>query len=342
MTSLSGSDSNTTHNCLYRKAISVCISGQPFWVRRVEASLRKYGGDRVKVVGLTSHCWNSASKIKQALESDVLLRMGYRPGARNIRGRAFDAAWHALRLLNPGARRVYYWLGTDVLRTFEDWQRGQLRPACFECAKKDSHIADAPWLCEELNRIGIKALSIPVTMCRLQAADTPALPKEFAVLTYIPDSRYSFYGGECIYQSARHLPEVRFDVVGGDGRWAPSSLPNLKFHGWQIDMGPHYRRATVVVRMVRHDGTGLTVVEGLCLARHVIYSLPLPYTTYVSWGDTEALNRHIQELLDRQRRGALHPNDLGRRYAMREFDEQRGTEKLISQLLEIGAGRRSR
>jgi hypothetical protein len=334
MTSLSSSNDNSTRSGVNGK-VWVCVLGQSFWVERVEAGLRKYGEDRVKVFVPTSGRWRPVSNLKQAVTSDVLLRMGYRPGARSVRGRAFDAFWRALRLLNPDASRIFYWLGTDVLRTVEDWKSGQLRFAAFESAKKDAHFTDAPWLSEELKSIGIKSLSLPVTMCRMQSADSLSLPKEFAVLTYIPDCRPAFYGGECIYNSALELPEVRFDVVGGHGSWIPRSLPNLKFHGWQADMAPFYRGATVVVRMVQHDGTGLTAVEGLSLGRHVIYSFPLPYTTRVTWGDSIALTQRIRELLDQQKRGVLDLNYLGRRYAMREFDEQRGTENLISQLLRI-------
>lgn len=321
--------------------ISVCLLGQPYWAKTLEDSLNASGRANVSAFRPRLGSRHALSDLRKIFSADVLVRMGFRPGARSVRGRAFDTFWAALRLLNPSASAVFYWLGTDVLNTADDLNRGKLRRRCYFRAKQDYHLADAPWLVEELAQIGITALPKTVTLPSIAHGEPSELPAEFSVLTYIPDARPHFYGGNSIYQAAQRLPEIRFDVVGGRGGWVPQHLPNLTFHGWQKDMMPFYRNATVLVRLVQHDGTGLTAVEGLSLARHVIYSFPLPYTLRASWDDVETLIATLHNLFEQHQLGSLCPNSAGKAYAEQHFDHHTRMEDLISYFVEI-ANRQSR
>ena len=322
-----------------RGTVSVCLLGQRYWVGKLEENLNQFGSSRLHAFALPLNS-RFFKDWQRALSADLIVRLGFRPGARTLRGRAFDALWSTLHLLNPKAVGVFYWLGTDVLNTTEDLSAGKLRQRCYAKAKKDYHLADATWLAEELQKIGIEALPKTVTLPQLAAGDTPDLPAAFSVLTYIPDGRYRFYGGDCLYEAARNLPDIRFDVLGGLGAWVSKPLANLVFHGWQSDMSSFYRKATVVVRLVQHDGTGLTAVEGLSLGRHVIYSHPLPYTLRVAWEDSGALIATLNGLLDLHKQGLLRLNTAGRAYAEENFNHQGRMEDLISYFLEIAANRR--
>jgi hypothetical protein len=244
-------------------------------------------------------------------------------------------------MLNPGAVRVFYWLGTDVLNTTLDFRAGTLRKPSYAQARRDHHLADATWLAEELGEVGIKALPKTITIPELMVDETPHLPSQFSVLSYVPDTRHSFYGGDCIYEAARRLPDIRFDVVGGSGVWVSKPLPNLVFHGWQKDMKNFHRNATVLVRLVKHDGTGLTALEALSFGRHVIYSHPLPYSIRVGWGDTDALVEKVSELFALHRLGLLRPNMSGSAYVQKRFNHQACTEDLISYLLELSASQQA-
>jgi len=322
-------------------AVSVCLVGQRYWVTKLEGDLNQCGRLRLRAFGLPLNP-RLFRELDQALSADIIVSVGFRPGAPTWRGRAFDALWSTLRLLNPSAVRVFYWLGTDVLNTTEDFKAGKLRQRCYAQAKKDHHLADATWLAEELQKVEIEALPKTLTLPQMVVGDTPDLPSVFSVLTYIPDRRYRFYGGDSIYEAARNCPDIRFDVVGGSGIWVSRSLPNLVFHGWQSDMTKFYRNTTVVVRLVQHDGTGLTVVEGLSLGRHVIYSHPVPYTLRVAWGDADALIKTLSGLVDLHQQGLLRPNTAGRAYAQENFNYHARTEDLISYFLDIAANRRNR
>jgi len=317
------------------RPVSICLLGQPYWASKLEECLNQSGGSRLSAFRLPLNSRRFFRNFQKALSADLIVRMGFRPGARTVRGYAFDTLWATLRLLNRRAAGVFYWLGTDVLNTTEDLRAGKLRHRCYAQAKKDYHLADAPWLAEELRNLGITALPKTVTLPRMVEGAAPELPAEFSVLTYIPDGRYRFYGGDCIYQAARRLPGIRFDVVGGVGAWIPEPLPNLKFHGWQRDIERFYRNTTVVMRLVEHDGTGLTAVEGLSFGRHVLYSFPLPHTLAVAWGDTDALVTKLSGMFHLHQRGSLRVNAAGRAYAEEHFDHDRRMEDLISHFLEI-------
>ena len=133
----------------------VAVFGQPFWAKRLSENLILYGNGSVQsaAVCLPRLTRRNIVDIKSA---DVLIRVGYRPGAATLRGVAFDVFWSVIRAINRRARVFFFWIGTDVLDAMRDFKakRGLGR---LERAKRHNHIAGAPWLTEELAEIGIKA-----------------------------------------------------------------------------------------------------------------------------------------------------------------------------------------
>jgi hypothetical protein len=225
-----------------------------------------------------------------------------------------------------------YWIGTDVLNTTRDFAAGKLRRAFFESLVEDLHIADAPWLVDELVATGVRATFIHLPGSSACASEVVPLGPTFRVLTYIPEARYRFYGGEAIFQAALRLPFIEFDVVAGQGQWTSAPLANLHFHGWQSNMERFYRDACVVLRLVEHDSIGSTVQEGLLFARHILYSYPLPHTTHIAFGDVEQLVEALRNLFHLHETGRLEPNVSGWAYAAHEFDEARDARALVSLL----------
>ena len=323
-----------------RRAVSVCLVGQHPWTTKLKESLNQSGRCDVHAFVLPLS-QRGPLFLEQVRSADIFVRVGFRPGAPTWRGRVFDAVWSMLRRLNPDAVRVFYWVGTDVLNTIQDFKSGTLRQRLYAQARKDHHLADATWLVDELEEIGIKALPKTITIPELQGGDIPDLPSVFSVLSYVPDRRHIFYGGNTIYEAARRLPEIRFDIVGGSGLWVSKPLPNLVFHGWQREMKTFHRNATVLVRLVRHDGTGLTVLEALGFGRHVIYSQPLPHCIRVGWRDAGALVEKLTELFRLHQSGLLGPNIQGSAYVQKNFNHQICTEDLISYLLQLSAGQQT-
>lgn len=306
--------------------------GVPFWSLRFADILREGGGGEIEADFVPIRDLARSRGLRAVMAADILLRMGYRPGARTWRGRVFDGLWAFLRAVNPRAKAVHYWIGTDVLHTLQDHRSGRLRPGPLRRAQRDLHWADAPWLVDELAEVGLDAryIALPVPLLDVQPPDR--LPAPFTVLTYIPDHRAEFYDGPTILQAARALPGIRFEVIGGEGTWARSPLPNLAFFGWQKDVRPFLARASVVVRLVRHDGMGGTVLEALQAGRHVIYSQSIPCVTVVSYQDPTALEAALRELQERFEAGGLAPNLAGHRYVREVFDLQQRCDAYLSDL----------
>lgn len=313
--------------------IRLCLVGQPVWTEQVVRMVNRYGSGQVQAAALTLTRPGDLACLHRLLAADVLLRVGYRPGAPTLRGVALDVAWTALRALRPGVRCGYFWIGTDVLNAVRDHRAGRGVRPFLRRARQDFHLAASAPLAAELAEIGIGAAVTPVPGAMPRLAAPPPLPAQFAALTYIPDGRHAFYGSAAVYAAARALPEVLFHVVHGRGGWVPAALPNLHFHGWQPDMAPFYARSTVVLRLVAHDALGGTVREGLAYGRHVMYTYPLPHTCHVPFGDARALIAAIRRLYDRHRAGRLDLNLAGRAYALAAFDEARTTRAIIAEVI---------
>jgi len=299
--------------------IRIVLLGLPFWSRRLAGILNRRPGE-VTAEFLPLKALGTPTGLRVALAADIFLRIGYRPGAPTWRGRLFDALWALLRFLNPRARAVHYWQGTDVLNCLEDFRSGRLRPGPMTRAEHDLHWTVAPWLVEELAEAGLKSrfIAFPVVLEGVQPPER--LPAPFTVLTYIPDFRWEFYDGPSIYRVARALPGIRFEVIGGLGTWVEQALPNLAFYGWQADVRPFLDRATVALRLVRHDGVAQSVREALQAGRPVIYSQSIPCVQVVAYQDPEALEQALGELSRRFEAGDLPPNLAGHRYVMETFD----------------------
>lgn len=294
--------------------------------------MNQYGRGKVHATVIPLHWSRPFSQIRDYLRADILVRVGFRPGAATIRGLAFDAFWYLARILNPRARVVYYWIGTDVLNAIEDSKNGNLVRLFFNRALKDYHIAGAPWFVRELTSIGVKATYVCFPSSLPELRSPPPLPETFTILSYVPDQRYEFFGGRTIYAAAQRLPNVQFNIVGGQGEWVPKDLPNLKFHGWQRNMDRFYADASVIVRIVPHDAIGGTVREGLAFARHVIYTYPLPFVRVIEFGVLENLTEAIEGYFRLHQKGELKPNLEGRAYVIKNFDARDATQSLIDAL----------
>ncbi|WP_344256277.1 glycosyltransferase family 4 protein [Terrabacter carboxydivorans] len=265
--------------------------------------------------------------------ADLLVRVGFRPGARTWRGRAFDVA---LALFGSRATKACYWIGTDVLHLTEDFVEGAPVAAWRTPALGiDHHLAGSEPLQLELARNGVASSLVGFPWRTVQAPDRlPPLPEQFTVLTYIPDSRADFYGGASVLAVARQLPHVRFEVMGGEGTWANNPPPNLHFLGWVDDPGNAYSRATCVLRLVRHDSIGGTAVEGLLFGRTVLYSQHLEHTIHVS-PDPDSVMQALAPLVEASEAGQLELNGDGAQWARITFDPVKRFEHLAEHLTQL-------
>jgi hypothetical protein len=309
--------------------LRIVLVGQRHWVRVLRDALIRTGEGRIFVrsVDIEALVPNSLSLFGD--NADLLVRVGLRPGARTVRGQAFDLFWSVLCASNKKARVAYFWIGTDVMNAAAD-ENCAKHTHFFRGAMKHLHIAGSQWLADELTAVGVSCRTLCFPGPLLDIPYVVPFPPQFTVLSYVPDNRFRFYGGHLLYDAAIQMPGVRFDILGGTGRWARLALPNMLFHGWVTDMVKYYNNACIVARVVEHDGLGATVQEGLLAGRHVIYTYPVPFCSHVKFGDYRELVAKIEELHHLYRHKKLEVNLPGRRYALAEWDPRTVATKLIA------------
>jgi hypothetical protein len=314
----------------------VLVFGQRHWGACLARQLNRYGGSW----SVVAEYFNVAApnfhlpRVAVVKRADVIIRVGYPVGAPTIRGRAFDFFWRALHVTNPLALYVHYWIGTDVQSVTRYHDAGTLRSGVFQDALDEMHATSTPWLVDELSRLSIKAVNMPAFGPDLPAVEDAelSLPQQFTVLTYIPDQRSAFYGGEQVVRIAQLLPQVRFLVVSGTGRWLRDRPANIAFLGWRDDMAELYKNSTVVLRLAEHDAVGGTVEEGLAMARHVIYNYPAPFTTTVGFADVDGVVEVIRRLQASNDAGRLSLNMDGRRWVLSVVDQAHLTGNICEAL----------
>jgi len=234
--------------------------------------------------------------IGKLRNADLIVRVGFRPGAHTPRGTAFDAL---LELARGSAGRVaYFWIGTDVADTVQQASATQDMARFRRLTKDAIHVAVSYQLRDELEPIGIQAEVAWMPPRHVnREAELPPFPEIFTVLTYVPDFRHEFYGGDVLLEAARQLPEMEFRVTAGAGNWVQCAPPNVHFLGHVVaNMAEEFRNSSCLVRMVRHDGLSNMVIEALSYGRPVIYSARLPHTEYVEFGDVDSLEGALRRL----------------------------------------------
>ncbi len=169
---------------------------------------------------------------------------------------------------------IFHWIGSD-------WYGLSRRPLSRVMlrlfrAGVDLHIADAPWLVDDLAAAGLEAHLVP-TISEKMGGELEPMPSRFSVMAYLPNRRRDFYGWPVIRLIAERLPSLEVVAVGGGPEaGAPA---NVRFTGL-VDgeaMGRLYREVSALVRPTSHDGLSQMVLEALLRGRQVVWSRAFPF-----------------------------------------------------------------
>ncbi len=246
---------------------------------------------------------------------------------------AFGGPGPNMALADVARRRnipvIVVWAGSDVLTAKRD-------PQLLELIKRYRfiNVCDGEWLVDELRELGIEATYVPVTAVQ-PAPHIAPLPKEFSVLTYLPEPRRTFYGERAVYSLAREFPEIPFRVVGR-GRRNPIAPANVEFLGHVNDIERRIDDSTVLLRLPEHDGKSMLVLEAMARGRHVIWNYEFPHVgTAPRTADAAAL---LKARRDEHERGELEPNIEGHAYVSRHFQRGPLAERFTAVLDEAVAG----
>ena len=165
---------------------------------------------------------------------------------------------------------LMHWQGTDVLFAMEEAKKGNLNKKYIDYS---SNFTDAPWMKEELNSIGIKCGMLEYKW--LSVVKTPEKFKSISVYTYLAKGKELFYGWEIISKLADKHTEIDFFIAGTAGKELEQKK-NIHFLGWIDQEKMKELRTTIPIflRLPKHDGYSLSVLEALSCGNEVIWTMP--------------------------------------------------------------------
>ena len=228
---------------------------------------------------------------------------------------------------------VIHWVGTDVVFALEAYRADQ---ASKRLLRRAVHLADAPWLSDELREIGVQATYMALPVTTLHTGEPEPLPETFRVLFYYPVDAIDreVFDLDAMYRLAREFPAIEFHLIPSPPRTLPKPLPeNLTASGWTNDMESVYRETTVHIRITAHDGTSFMALEALSRGRYVIWTFPVQGAILAR--GFERIAAALRDLVDAHKQGELGLNADGRAAVLREFDPMQLAENLDARLREI-------
>lgn len=226
---------------------------------------------------------------------------------------------------------INHWIGSDVLDEMERKKKpgiAKINNFIQNCLvrrkmKKGGLItlAGAPWLVEELAKFPIQTTYLPITTIdeqKLGPVDNQHV-KDIDFLSYIPISRFNFYGGDKIIKLATRWPEYNFLIICADineiSRNFIEKLPeNITIipRVARSKMPEFYHRSKFFIRYTEHDSESLSVFEALYYNLQVLWTYDFPYTIKI--GTFETLSDSIPSRVEN-----WQPNYPGHDYILEHF-----------------------
>jgi glycosyltransferase involved in cell wall biosynthesis len=219
---------------------------------------------------------------------------------------------------------IMLWCGSDVL--FAQQQRAAGIPI-EPWIRNKIHWAVSPAMAEEVRAVGLECEPVQASFVN-PVTNPKALPTKFSVLTYGPSfKKAELYGMDRIFEVARRLPDIEFNLIGILDGPTPPCPPNVKVHG-RVDLTPFYEQSIVLYRPVRHDGgISFMVLEALAHGRYVVYSRPFPASTLVT--DVDEACRELMRFRDRHKSNNLTLNKSGLEVIARDYSSQKVRADLL-------------
>lgn len=241
----------------------------------------------------------------------------------------FQVIFHILR--NSNVTIIMHWIGTDVLYYINPDKIHQiifnnLLKLIFILKHQNTtraqifHLSVSPWLADELKSVNLISTIFPIsTIDQMEKYDEFFFPKKYDVMSYVPLSRFDFYGGNIIIRLAKKLPDLNFLIIMSDvnKRQLPSfSLKNLTLKSKVAfsDMYKFYKMSKCFLRIPQHDGLSLSVLESLFYELECIWIHDFPYTKKVNRNNLNEIALLLQGIAD-----DFVPNKKGHKYVIDNY-----------------------
>lgn len=292
--------------------MKVIIIGLPYFAKEVASKLSKHSPENTFIPLDTNGSKIDKVKFLFHLPSTDLV---FSIGGSTKKGGAFNATQRF------GKKLVIYWAGSDVLKAKREKESGL---SDWDFVNNVSHYCCAPWFEDELEEIGITAITKYIAS--IKPSNIKEWPKDFSVLAYVGKDKPNFYGLERIANTAKALPHIHFYLAGYEStKGLPANIHGLK---WTNNFKKEMQKHKIFLRVPEHDGLGFSVIEALASGRHVIRSNNFPHCHF-AMSEKEIIAK-LNLLYESHLNGNLTLNEIGIDYVLSNFEE----EKIYKDLLE--------
>lgn len=222
-----------------------------------------------------------------------------------------------------------FWHGSDVIIAKELFIQNKINLKYINYA---AHFTDATWLQNELNEIGIKSQLLPFKIVSPTEKKDPF--KNFGAVTYIAQENEKFYGIDYIFALAQEYPTDAFHIIGTNGNdFTPPK--NVKFHGWvsKDRVNELLDQYPIFIRLTKHDGYSLSVLEALGNGNEVIWNYPHSQTSMAS--SKEELIKKYSLLKNKLNFNSLKRNQENITWIKENLNRERILTKFIISITKI-------
>lgn len=222
------------------------------------------------------------------------------------------------------------WHGTDVLMALERKKNNTMLTKYID---KSMSCTDAPWLQEEL-----KSANIYADLLRFKHIDllTPNIEKFISsdVLSYVAEGKEEFYGIEYLLKLATSFPEVNFHIVGTKGKQF-KAYKNIKFYGWiaQTEFEILRSKHPIFIRLTKHDGYALSILEALANGNEVLWNYPHPKCHYLDI--SKNIINSFKEILALVERNEYLPNASNIEWVKEHLSKSKVLGNFVCKLMSI-------
>ena len=268
--------------------MKVIFVGLPYFAKRIVHDLNKFAPQHS-----FSFFDTYTSKIEQVKFASILPFADLLVSLNGVAGKSgsLDLA------MKMKKRILMHWQGSDVLFALEKAAKEKLNKKYINYS---SNFTDAPWINEELNSIGINCELLEYKW--LDATQAPTTFKSISAYSYLAKGKEIFYGWEIILQLAGKNSTIDFFIAGTEGKGLEQKK-NIHFLGWvsQEKMTELRMNHPIFLRLPKHDGYSLSVLEALSSGNEVIWSMSHTQSHYAS-NLTDAENVFNKVVTDLEKR----------------------------------------
>lgn len=242
--------------------MKVIINGLPYFSKKLAEDLQHFAPQHRFIFLDTYNSKLAQLKFLFAIRAaDVFISMN---GVTDLSG-SMDLA------LKHGKKIWMQWMGTDVSLALQRAKQGNIHRKYTDNA---IHFADASWLIDELDTIGIKAKTLHFKW--LNTSEKSDSFEFIQVYTYFSNGKEVYYGWNHYKELAIQFPETRFLVAGSEGNNLGEIPANVQFLGWLSpdEMKKLRSKSAIFYRLAEHDGFALSVLEAFSEGSEVVWNYP--------------------------------------------------------------------